>query len=1064
MRSMQDEQGAIPDNAASRPPQTRRVWLILIGLAAILTLALVLRLELFVGLMGSDDMVTYILAKALSEGHLAPEHIFHNAVASTRFGPAIPTALVFRVLGITSATVMVYPIAISLLAIVVVWDLVRRFTGSIWCAHAAALVPAVCGLDIHYSTVALPDAPMVAVSLCALWCVVVGCQREGRTTWWRCLLLFAAGLLAAFAVMHKEAAIQLVGAMGLWGLLLLVTRRFRPALLLIAAGFIVGTAGELLLFHEAYGDALFRWKLTLKYSAMNAARTQEMADRSLPYAARMWSTLRKLYTTMPAFSLVTGLGVVAALTALIRYWRRPGVLLITLYFLSAAALRPYEQLHTYSYQPRRYLPLIGAAAILLALLLPLARRRRWLATSLAVVFLGGYGYLFANGDARTVRISAHPCVTEEWLFDWTKQHADLVRENGLYADHRTCQALYMLHGLKPLSELGIFCSDQGEDDPFLGPQPTEFREGAFFFDSPRWQDHLIKHDQGTPFLMQALRIPATWPLVMVANHERRKSSNAGMYQIRRRPTDAAERRADEAWCCNWHAIGAPGVAPVVAVTSEGIEVTRVEFTQGDALSLVSARRPVTWSGSSPPTEYGDWYLRLAVPLRATPNSDEPIAASMALYGEDEARQLVSVGEQEFEVGADWRWFVADMNMSPDARSVHAALRLTGRGVYEVGPGRLITLARAERQRDIGFTGPDQPGENVYHGWRAKVVQGPPAGTRLAPAADLTDFNNRLVLDMDPRCSVELRRNVGASETEDGELLCRRGEYLVLSVPLHTAIDSLPQDSISVRMLVVGYQPDGESLTLYRREARVGHDFQHLHGYFAAKADLKSVAVVLRLRGSGRYEIESPRLDHYVTLPLSPETASVAEAVRAAAPPFAVRQAPADIPAARPWRRIIVDQPAATYLSHWSKDAARAAVEKADGGLRFELDTDPEAAGGARYGGIAIPVAGVGALRLTLSFEHPENINMVVVDGYGERRTRVLRWARQVTPTLGPLSSTPTALTLMPGQPTEFWLPNEADAAAVNELHVFIRAKAGSTCGFTLHSLEVAGPAEAPDPP
>ena len=204
-------------------PWSRRQWKVaLFGLSLILGVALILRLALFVGCEGSDDLATWQLATALSHGQLKPDLILQNPIATMRYGGAIPTAAIFAIFGNNETTLMIYPMGVSLIALAAVWDIVRRLTGSMYAAHFAGIVMAITSLDIHYATVSLPDGPMTNVSLIAIWCAVVG-TAEG----WRerlvmsRSLLFGCGLLASFAFLHKESAAQLVLGLGLWGVVFL---------------------------------------------------------------------------------------------------------------------------------------------------------------------------------------------------------------------------------------------------------------------------------------------------------------------------------------------------------------------------------------------------------------------------------------------------------------------------------------------------------------------------------------------------------------------------------------------------------------------------------------------------------------------------------------------------------------------------------------------------------------------------------------------------------------------------------------------------------------------------
>ena len=245
----------------------------LIALGVILAIALTLRLVFFIGILCTDDMATWQLGKSLADGHLAPAKVLQNDISTRRYGPAIPAAVCFKLFGVSETTVMIYPILASLAGIVIVWDLTRRLAGSLWAAHFAALLLATSVLDIDYSTVALPDGPMAAVSLAALWCIVLALSADRSAAGQRVLLLLS-GLLLAFALAHKESAIQLVGAVGLWGLLLMFSRQFRPTLWLILVGFLVGVAAEHVLFWAAYGDPFDRWEVMVR--GLESSRNKQL--------------------------------------------------------------------------------------------------------------------------------------------------------------------------------------------------------------------------------------------------------------------------------------------------------------------------------------------------------------------------------------------------------------------------------------------------------------------------------------------------------------------------------------------------------------------------------------------------------------------------------------------------------------------------------------------------------------------------------------------------------------------------------------------------------------------
>lgn len=509
----------------------------LVVLAAILLAACILRLALCVGCIGSDDVAGWQVATAMSHGHIVPAELFQNPVAAMRYGLAIPASLLFRLFGNSESVLMVYPIGMSLLGILAVWDMARRFSGSIIAAHGAGLLLAMTSLDIHYATTFLPDGPMAALGLVSIWCAVVGYDLDRRRPRSSSLLFLTCGLLAAFSLMHKIAAVQLVAALGLWGTLLLVRRRFRPRIWWILVGFVAGVAAEHLLFLVAYGDPLHRWKTIIAASAENVARRSEVATHGVAISEKVLGWLGRLGRELPSFSMIAVTSLVAA-GMLWRHLRENRFSLILLYFACVLGMRLPELTQTFSYQPRRLLPLAGCTAVLLACLLArwAARRRRdrWLAIVVGAAILVTQAGLLAAFDARQTLDASAKLSAERWAFQWIRTHAAEVRQKGLYVDHRTYKILSAFSGFDDLKSRGVHLFASSEPDSYAtyGQRDAAYRDGAYFLENVRLLEWLLPYSYDESWFEVYAELPRAWTLEGLAPAPADGSPNAALFRIR----------------------------------------------------------------------------------------------------------------------------------------------------------------------------------------------------------------------------------------------------------------------------------------------------------------------------------------------------------------------------------------------------------------------------------------------------------------------------------------------------------------------------------------------------
>lgn len=584
--------GSLPPAAAVTPWSAA-------GLAAILLLAVLLRLALFVGCIGSDDLRIWEVGHALSEGNWDIEQLMGRSVATMRYGITLPVAVVIALAGSSEWKVMLYPLAMSLLGIVAAWDVTRRLSGRVWAAHLSAVMIALCGLDIYTGTVLLPDGPMCTIGLLVLWCLVWMSQGqpEGKLAGTVC---FAAGLLLSFAWMHKTAAAQFGLAIAIWGAILLWRRELRPALLFLGLGFGVGFAGELALIGKIYRDPMARFQtITDDHIAVHAYYREHAPQRAdLVDKLKRWE--HNLRSDHPATAILVLLGLPLAGWALWTRWSDPSIRLLGLWMVALAVMRAAELVPTFSIQPRRLLPLFHVSAVLLPLWLVTRQGRRASAfaatAALGVVFL----FCFSTKEADYLRSAGSKLSNERWIARWIHEHDALVRDNRLHVDTRTAQILHVLLSFDDLAERGIYLMPQNNSDsgrPIAGRfgqgitpamVANNYSPGAFFYDNTRILNWLFPGQHDWSHMRWWTNMPPEWvPLEVVPNRVSPRY-NAALFRL---PAQAAGHSPDPAERTDTKVDSQPFVRAA----------SSVRHSNGQLLSLGPPRIPLSLLEAGPAT-------------------------------------------------------------------------------------------------------------------------------------------------------------------------------------------------------------------------------------------------------------------------------------------------------------------------------------------------------------------------------------------------------------------------------------------------------------------------------
>jgi hypothetical protein len=228
-------------------------------LAVILVLAAAIRIYAFRGYSGLDDAEYARFAYLLANGVPFPTEYTGPAVFPLRVGVIAPTAFFYEAFGVTEWTTVLYPFAISLAGIVLVYWCASLFFGAGAGVIAAGLLGAFYW-DIDSATRLLPDLPGAFFATAGITVIAWAADRRRERPKGLLLAGVAAGLLLGVSWLCKETIAYLAPFCAVW-LALMVRESGRPAIALWA-GVAVGAGsillGEAATYYATVGDPLFR--------------------------------------------------------------------------------------------------------------------------------------------------------------------------------------------------------------------------------------------------------------------------------------------------------------------------------------------------------------------------------------------------------------------------------------------------------------------------------------------------------------------------------------------------------------------------------------------------------------------------------------------------------------------------------------------------------------------------------------------------------------------------------------------------------------------------------------
>lgn len=222
------------------PHAATRARAVVVPLVAILFVATCVRLLLFTGLFGSDEVVFLGRAVDILDGKWTTSYY----IGGVRYGVTIPMAIAMRLFGRTEFAANLWPFLCSVGEVALVYITALQLWGR-RPAILAALVLSVLPIHVHMAGRLMLDPPNAFFVTLSFVLFLFGERRND----WRCFL--GAGLAAGCAFWVREASIVFVLAFVMYAAF---SRRWSNAWLWAVAGALCMFAVNFLLFWQISGS------------------------------------------------------------------------------------------------------------------------------------------------------------------------------------------------------------------------------------------------------------------------------------------------------------------------------------------------------------------------------------------------------------------------------------------------------------------------------------------------------------------------------------------------------------------------------------------------------------------------------------------------------------------------------------------------------------------------------------------------------------------------------------------------------------------------------------------
>lgn len=258
-------------------------------LGAIVAIGAAIRLLLFYGMFGSDDLVYFSRALEIARGHWTSA----NYIGAVRYGVNIPIAATIALFGPSIGSAAVVPVLCSLGEIAMVGILVRPFWGARAALYAAAVL---CFTPLHVRLSTLIHAdPLLAFAITLTFVLFWKAECTGRG--W---LYFASGLAAGYAYWVKEASVLFLLTFVLYAI---AARRWSALWFYAAAGAVVAFLLNCALMAAISGNPFH--DLVVARSAVNSGWTvQSVHDEPFLYLRYLFLDIR--HTWLAAYLAAIG--------------------------------------------------------------------------------------------------------------------------------------------------------------------------------------------------------------------------------------------------------------------------------------------------------------------------------------------------------------------------------------------------------------------------------------------------------------------------------------------------------------------------------------------------------------------------------------------------------------------------------------------------------------------------------------------------------------------------------------------------------------------------------------
>lgn len=345
-----------------------------VQLSAIMLLGAAIRLAVFQGMVGSDDLSYARVARDIGIGRFQPGDWQNaaNALWSLRVGILLPAAALVHIFGPLEWCYLAYPFVLSVTTIPMAYLAARMFFGG-RAAPVAALLSAILPIDTVFATRFYTDlAAAFWISVGMLTTYVAVTKSSARL---RPAVGVLAGLAFGISWLHKETlpfAVPLIGLYLLWA-----TWRNKAHVSLlfsIPLGFALVFGAEALYYHAGPGDWLLRVHGTI--GAKSTLWDPNMPEWALMDSGPNRAVLKRILVTgpltlmfNPSFGMIPLAAALATLYALC--FRKRSFAFPGLWFVGLCLTFNFATVSLHSYTPLKihgahYLYVVLFPAVLLS--------------------------------------------------------------------------------------------------------------------------------------------------------------------------------------------------------------------------------------------------------------------------------------------------------------------------------------------------------------------------------------------------------------------------------------------------------------------------------------------------------------------------------------------------------------------------------------------------------------------------------------------------------------------------------------------------------------------------